>query len=248
MQQSYWSDRTSIILTGSDSLLKITYFGKTSFALEFNETVILLNPGIWGRKKIVPDDFMARVVISTNRSDEAIGNAATIAVNSKAWFLGNKETGEKATEKGVKPWLLHELKPEVPYEIPDVKIVPYALSRMESGERMENLGLYIEIGDMKVGYMGDTMIRGPFEQLDMDVLITPIGGDGVFPVKDAVSLCIDAKPRVGIPMRWSSDEETMKFSKYIQQFGQGISPVVMEPNQVLEVQWAAGNEFRYELN
>jgi hypothetical protein len=49
-------------------------------------------------------------------------------------------------------------------------------------------------------------------------------------------------------MRWSSDEDTKKFSKYIQQFGQGITPVVMEPNQVLELDWAAGNEFRYELN
>ncbi len=237
-------------MTGSDSLLKIAYFGKTSFALEFNETVILLNPGIWDGEKIVPDDFMARVVISTNRADDAVGNAATIAVNSKAWFLGNKETGEKATEQGVKPWLLHELKPEVPYEIPDVKIVPYALSRIdqESGGHIENLGLYIEIGDMKVGYLGDTTIRGPFEHLDMDILITPVGGDGVFPVKDAVSLCIDAKPRVGIPMRWSSDEDPKKFSKYIQQFGQGIAPVVMEPNQVLNVHWAAGNEFRYELN
>ncbi|MHA2025711.1 MAG: MBL fold metallo-hydrolase [Candidatus Thorarchaeota archaeon] len=229
-------------------MLKITYFGKTTFALEFNETIILLNPGIWDGKKIVPDDFMARVVISTNQADDAVGNAATIAVNSKAWFLGNKGAGEKATKQGVKPWLLHELKPEVPYEIPDVKIIPYALTRMESGERMENLGLYIEIGGMKVGYMGDTVIRGPFEQLDMDILITPIGGDGVFPVKDAVSLCIDAQPRVGIPMRWTSPEDPMKFSKYIQQFGKGISPVVMEPDQVLEAQWAAGNEFRYELN
>ncbi|MFW9926253.1 MAG: MBL fold metallo-hydrolase [Candidatus Thorarchaeota archaeon] len=231
-------------------MLKITYFGKTSFALEFNETVVLLNPGIWDGEKIVPDDFMARVVISTNRGDDAIGNAATIAVNSKAWFLGNKETNEKASEQGVKPWLLHELKSEIPYEIPDVKIMPYALSRVdqESGGHIENMGLYIEMGGMKISYLGDTTIRGPFEHLDTDILITPIGGDGVFPVKDAVSLCIDAKPRIGVPMRWSSDEETQKFSKYLQQFGQGIVPVVMEPKQVLNVQWAAGNEFRYELN
>ncbi len=43
-------------------------------------------------------------------------------------------------------------------------------------------------------------------------------------------------------------EDPKKFAKYIQQFGKGISPVVMEPDQVLEAQWAAGNEFRYELN
>ncbi|MFW9963666.1 MAG: MBL fold metallo-hydrolase [Candidatus Sifarchaeia archaeon] len=231
-------------------MLKIVYFGKTSFALEYNEMTVLLNPGIWDGEPVVPDDFNARIVIATNQSDDAVGNAAEIAVNSKAWFLGNQGAADKASEKGVKPWLVHVLESEEPYEIQDLKITPYALSKIDEAEggRIENLGLYIEIGDMKVGYLGDAMIRGPFEQFDMDVLIVPVGGDGVFQVKDAVSLCIDAKPRIGVPMRWTSDEDPKKFSKYIQQFGQGITPVIMEPDQVLEVFWAAGNEFRYELN
>jgi L-ascorbate metabolism protein UlaG (beta-lactamase superfamily) len=231
-------------------LLKITYLGRTTFALESNEMTLLLNPGIWEGEPVAPGDFQARVVIATNHADDAIGNAAEIAVNSKAWFLGNKLTSEKASEMGVKPWLLHTLEPEVPYEIPGVKIVPYSLSRigLENGGRFENLGLYIEMGDMKIGYLGDTAIRGPFEQLETDVLITPVGGDGVFPVKDAVSLCIDANPRIGVPMRWSSDDDPKKFSKYVEQFGQGTKPVIMEPGQVLKIYWAAGNEFRYELD
>lgn len=231
-------------------MLKITYLGRTSFALEAEDTILLLNPGIWEGEAVVPDDFQARVVIATNHADDAIGNAATIAVNSKAWFLGNKLTSEKASEMGVKPWLLHVLEPEVPYEIPGVKVVPYSLSRigLENGGRFENLGLHIEMGGMKVSYLGDTAIRGPFEQLESDVLIAPVGGDGVFPVKDAVSLCIDATPRIGVPMRWSSEEDPKKFSKYVEQFGKGTKPVVMEPGQVLKVDWAAGNEFRYELD
>jgi L-ascorbate metabolism protein UlaG (beta-lactamase superfamily) len=231
-------------------VLKITYYGKTSFALESGETTLLLNPGIWDGEAIVPDDFQARVIVATNHADDAVGNSAAIAVNSKAWFLGNKLTTEKVAEQGAKPWLIHVLNPEEPYEIPEVKITPYSLSRVleENGGRVENLGLMIEMGEMKVGYLGDTAIRGPFEQLEMDVLIAPVGGDGVFPVKDAVSLCIDAKPRVGIPMRWSSEDDPKKFSKYVEQFGKGTTPVVMQPEQVLEVQWAAGNEFRYELN
>jgi len=237
-------------LTGSDRLLSITYFGHTSFALESKGTVVLLNPGIWENKPVVPDDFSARIVIATNRKDDAIGNSAAISVNSKAWFLGNKETVEKATEQGVKPWLLHVLENEVPYEVPDVRITPYNLSRIdeEKDGRIDNLGLLIEIGGMRIGYLGDTTIRGPFELLEMDILITPIGGGATFPVKDAVSLCIDAKPRIGIPMRWTSEEQPMKFSKYLEQFGQGTEAVVMQPSQKLSVQWAAGNEFRYELN
>ena len=231
-------------------MLNITYFGHTSFALEAKGTTILLNPGIWDGTPVVPDDFEARIVIATNHAEDALGNAATISVNSKAWFLGSKDAAEKAAEQGVKPWLLHVLEAEVPYEVPDVTITPYPLTRIdeEAGGRIENLGLIIEMGGMKIAYLGDSSIRGLFEQLDMDILIVPVGGGATFDVKDAVSLCIDAKPRIGIPMRWTSEDQPKKFSKYIEQFGQGSKPVLMEPNKVLTVQWAAGNEFRYELN
>jgi L-ascorbate metabolism protein UlaG (beta-lactamase superfamily) len=237
-------------LTGSDRLLSITYFGQTSFALESKGTIVLLNPGIWENKPVVPDDFHASIVVATNKEDDAIGNSAAISVQSKAWFLGNKETTEKASEQGAKPWLLHLLDNEVPYELPNVSFVPYALSRIDEvkGGRINNLGLLIEMGGMKIGYLGDTSIRGPFEQLEADILITPVGGGATFQVKDAVSLCIDAKPRLCIPMRWSDDEQPTKFSKYLDQFGQGVKAIVMKPNQRLTVQWAAGNEFRYELN
>ncbi|MGY5870665.1 MAG: MBL fold metallo-hydrolase [Candidatus Thorarchaeota archaeon] len=231
-------------------MLNITYFGHTAFALEAKGTTILLNPGIIEDKPLVPDDFQARIVIATNHVDDAIGNSAPISVNSKAWFLGNKDAADKAAEQGVKPWLLHVLEPEVPYEVPDVTITGYSLSRIdeEAGGHIDNLGLIIEMGGMRIGYLGDSAIRGLFEQLEMDILIVPVGGGATFQVKDAVSLCIDAKPRIGIPMRWTAEDQPKKFSKYIEQFSKGTKPVLMEPNQVLTVQWAAGNEFRYELN
>ena len=79
-------------------MLKIAYFGKTSFALETKETTVLLNPGTWDGESVVPDDFDCRVIIVTNHEDDALGNAAEIAVNSKAWILGNGSTIEKARE------------------------------------------------------------------------------------------------------------------------------------------------------
>jgi L-ascorbate metabolism protein UlaG (beta-lactamase superfamily) len=231
-------------------LLKITYFGHSAFALEAKDTTVLLNPGILEGEPLVPNDFQARIVIATNYVDDAIGNSAAISVHSKAWFLGNKETTAKAAEQGVKPWLLHVLEPEVPYVVPDVTITGYSLARIdeETGGRIDNLGLIIEMGDLRIGYLGDSAIRGLFEQLAMDILIIPIGGGATFQVKDAVSLCIDTQPRIGIPMRWSAEDQPKKFSKYIEQFSKGTKPVLMEPNQILSVQWAAGNEFRYELN
>ncbi|MFW9887489.1 MAG: MBL fold metallo-hydrolase [Candidatus Thorarchaeota archaeon] len=235
---------------GSGPVLRIAYFGKTSFALETQETTVLLNPGIWDGESVVPNDFDCRVIIATNHEDDALGNAAEIAVNSKAWILGNKATIERAQEKGAKSWLLHTLKPEVPYEIPGLKVTPFPLQKrsVETGETIENLGLYIEMANMKLSYLGDSLVRGPFGQLEANVMILPVGGEHVFAVKDAVSLCIDAIPQVGIPVRWTSDDQPKKFAKYIEQFGQKTTPLLMEPGQTLELQWAAGHEFRHSVS
>jgi L-ascorbate metabolism protein UlaG (beta-lactamase superfamily) len=231
-------------------VLKIAYFGKTSFALETKETTVLLNPGTWDGESVVPDDFDCRVIIVTNHEDDALGNAAEIAVNSKAWILGNESTIERAREQGAKAWLLHTLKPEVPYEIPGLKVTPFPLQKrsVKTGENIENLGLHIEMSTMKVSYLGDSLVRGPFGHLETNVMIVPVGGEHAFPVKDAVSLCIDALPQVGIPVRWTSEDQPKKFAKYIEQFGQKTTPLLMEPGQTLEVQWAAGNEFRHSVS
>jgi L-ascorbate metabolism protein UlaG (beta-lactamase superfamily) len=231
-------------------LLKVTYLGKTSFALQSDETSVLLNPGIWNGEQVVPDDFDVRVIVATNDNDDAIGNATAIAGKAKAWFLGNKLTVEKVKEQGAKPWLLHVLENETTYKIPGLKITPFSLKREDpkSGKKTENFGLHIEIGKMKVSYIGDSMVRGPFGALEANIVIAPIGGDGVFPVKDAVSLCIDVGPQIGIPMRWTDDDQPEKFCKYIDQFARKTIPLVMKDGQVLAVHWAAGNEFKHELS
>lgn len=230
-------------------MLKITYFGRTSFRLDSKDTSVLLNPGIWDGKPTVPEDCDVKIVVATNHFDDALGNATAIATRSKAWILGNEQTIEKVKLQGGKPWLFRVLKSEEIYQIPGLKITPYSLQRADpkSGEKVENLGLYIEMSGMRVAYLGDTVVRGPFGQIDADVMIVPIGDGQVFAVKDAVSLCIDAKPRIGIPVRSTAPEQNARFRKYLEQFASGTVPILMEPRQVLEIDWAAGNEFRYKL-
>ncbi|NWF95097.1 MAG: MBL fold metallo-hydrolase [Candidatus Thorarchaeota archaeon] len=231
-------------------MLKITHYGHTSFVLESKETSVLLNPGIWDGTKTVPDNLDVRLIMATSHLDDALGNAVAIAANSKSWILGNTKTIERAKEQGGKAWLLHELKPETPYEIPGLRLTPYPLQRGGSGtgQTVENLGFYIEMGHMRVGYLGDTLIRGPFGQLELDILITPIGGGEVFQVKDAVALCTDSKPKLAIPMRWSAEDQPTKFVRYVEQFVEGCTPLRMEAGQYVEAQWAAGHEFKYQMS
>ena len=236
--------------TGSGSLLKITYYGHTTYRFESEETSLLLNPGLLNGENIIPSDYDVRIIAVTNHCDDALGNATEIAANSKAWVLGNTETIEKVESQGGKPWLLHVLKTEEVYEIPGLKVTPFPLNRKdpESGEKVQNFGLYIEMGKLKIAYLGDTYTRGTFGQLETDILIAPVGGNDVFEVKDATSLSIDVQPRIAIPMKWTAPEQPKKFIKYIEQFGRGTVPLIMESGQILEVDWAAGNEFRYTLN
>ncbi|MBD3406793.1 MAG: hypothetical protein GF411_11820 [Candidatus Lokiarchaeota archaeon] len=233
-------------------MLKIKFLGHSAFIFETEKTSLLVNPVLVNEEPVVPDDLDVRLIAITNHLDETIGNAVEISNTAKSWILGNEQTIARVKAKGGKPWLLHPLKYEVPYEIPGLKLTPFQLHRTitnEEGEteRVDNLGLYIEMGQMRVSYLGDTIVRGGFGSMEADVLITPVGNQGVFPVKDAVSLCIDLQPRIGIPMGWSSKEQLSKFDKYIDQFGQGTVSVIMVPPQELDLQWAAGNEFRYEI-
>lgn len=197
----------------------------------------------------MPDNYGVRVIAATHKLDDAVGNAVEIAANAKAWILGNEETIERVKADGGKPWLLHVLRSEIVYEIPGLKLTPYALHRRnpDTGDRVENMGLYIEMGGMKVSFLGDTAVRGPFGKIESDVLITPVSGGEVFDVKDAVSLCIDAGPRIAIPSRITDKEQGIKFAKYIDQFSQSTLPVILEKGQVMEIQWAAGNEFRHTI-
>ncbi len=230
-------------------MLRVRYLGRTSFLLESKDTSVILNPGIWNGTPQVPDNLDVRVIVATSQMDDALGNAASIAANSKAWILGNLATIEKAKSQGAKPWLLHELSHDVQYTIPGLSLTPVALQRLisSSRERVESLGLYIEMGGIRVAYLGDTCVRGPFGQMPMDVLIVPVGGGDSFEVKDAVALCVDAKPRLGIPMRWTTDEQPLKFERYVKQFAQGCVPLLMQPGQTVEIQWAAGHEFKHQL-
>lgn len=230
-------------------MLRISYLGQTTFRIDSGENSLLLNPGIWEDEPIVPDDYDVRLIAVTNHAEDALGNATQIAAYSKSWILGNKETIDKVSEQGGKPWLLHTLRSEEPYEIPGLKITPFSLKKGAMGtERIENLGLYIEMGKMRIAYLGDANTRGPFGQMEAEILITPIGGGDVFEVKDATSICLDIKPRIVIPMKWTAPEQKEKFAKYIDQFGGGTDVVLMESGQVVEAVWAAGNEFQYTLD
>lgn len=220
---------------------------------ETEKTSLLVNPVFVNDEPVVPDDLDVRLIAVTNHLDETIGNAVSISNLAKSWILGNTKTIERIKAKGGKPWLLHPLEYEVPYEIPGLKLTPFQLHRTITNdegetERVDNMGLFIEMGQMRVSYLGDTLVRGPFGSIESDVLIAPVGDQGVFPVKDAVSLCIDLQPRIGIPMGWSSQEQISKFDKYIDQFGQGTVSIPIKPAQELDLYWAAGNEFRYELH
>ncbi len=230
--------------------LIITYYGHTAFKIESLGHTILIDPGVVQGNPLISSDEHADLILITVDQEESLGNAVEISTKSKAWILGNDKVIEKLKLKGAKPWLLHEIKPEEIYELPWVTVHAYGLERgpLNSGSEKSILGYFIDFDEMKIAHMGESITRGYFEDLNMNILMIPIGGVESFDVKSAVSLTVDSKPNLVIPMRWTEAIHRTKFRKYINQFAPDIGVADIEPGESIEVLWAAGNEFRWLKN
>jgi len=220
--------------------LKITYLGKSAFIISSGINIVF-NPGTR-----VPEDKFSEsgLIIITNSSRASIGSSIELSNVSKSWIISNDNIISKLEEKGAKSWLLRKIDPDSPYEISDIEITSKILMRGGSRE-IENLGILLNMESTKIGYLGDTCTRGTFENIDIDILIIPIGGGNVFDVKDAISLTVDISPKIVIPFGGNNDDNE-RFVRYMRQFCEQSDPVILKVGQTINTSWPGGSEFKFE--
>lgn len=177
----------------------ITYQGGEFFKLQFGDTILAFNP-ISKESKLKSSRFGADIAfISLDHKD----------------FNGveNLEFGEK------KPFIISG---PGEYEIKGIFIKGFASSSNYDGKKGINTIYLLSLDSMNICFLGaldGEIDKETMESLDnIDVLFTPIGGDGTLDASASYKLAVKLEPRLIIPMQY--DEKSDALKKFLKEGGE----------------------------
>lgn len=166
----------------------ITYQGGESFKVSFGDTTLAFNPPS-KESKLKSAKFGSDIVLSTLADPDMNG-------------IENASFGERA------PFVV-----EGPgeYEIKDIVVKGFASRSDYKRKGRQNTIYFVQLEGMNLCFLGalstpDLPQEAKQELEDVDILFTPIGGDGVLDAADAYKLAVKLEPHVVIPMHYGEIE------------------------------------------
>jgi L-ascorbate metabolism protein UlaG (beta-lactamase superfamily) len=179
----------------------ITYNTLESFKVQFGTTTLSLNP-VSKKSKLPATSFGAdAVLISIDHPD--CNGAETVARGEKEPFIVSGP-GE--------------------YELDGIAIRGYLGKSMYGGRERLNTVYVITLEDMKIcfcGALSDAALSPELLEVldDVDILIVPVGGEGVLDARTAHKLVVSLEPHLVIPMHYT--QETLK--AFLKEEGAAVS-------------------------
>ncbi len=172
----------------------ISYNGVESFKIQFGDTAIALNP------------------VSKESKFKAVKYGADIALVS----LNDKDFNgvENATHGEREPF---SITGPGEYEVKGIFVKGFPSVSTYGGKERLNTIYTIAIEGMNVCFLGALGLKELSEEVkeafeDIDVLIVPIGGDGVLTPAEAQKIAVDIEPKIIIPMHYGEvgDKNALK--------------------------------------
>lgn len=168
----------------------VTYQGLESFRISHGDLVLALNPVSKDSKFRAKSIGADITLISTNHPDM---------------------NGRDTTSRGDKDSFIIDGPGE--YEVKDVTIKGFLSKSSYGGKELFNTIYRISFEGMNLCFLGalgnaelDSKVIEALE--DIDILITPIGGDGVLEAAAAYKLAVSLEPSIIIPMHY--DDKSLK--------------------------------------
>lgn len=175
----------------------ITYYGMQFFKASFGDTIIAFDP-ISKDSKLKGAKFGANIVISSTNHPDMNG-------------ADNMSYGDKKPFSVFGPG---------EYEVGGIFIKGFATKTNYGGSEKSNTVYMVSMEDMNLVFLGalseSELPSGIKEELDdIDILFTPIGGDGVLSPAEAYKLAVKLEPKIIIPMHMEngSADALKKFLK-----------------------------------
>ncbi len=167
--------------------MDLTYFGHSAFAIQDNETTLLIDPWLTDNPhtSVTPEEFDdVTAVLVTHGADDHLGDAPTIAKTHDAKLLCDAATAAVLTDRGIPPNLLedHIWGPHIERDGWDVRIMQarHQSAFIEDGVIGPALAYMITIDRSTIYHMGDTAIFSTLELYgelyQPDITLIPVGG------------------------------------------------------------------------
>lgn len=187
----------------------IQYYGLSFFKIQFGDTVLALNP-VSKSSKHKSASFGADVaLVSTNHPD--MNGVDTIGRGEKNPFL--------ITGPGE-------------YEVGGIRIHGFPTKSRYGGAQHNNTVYLIHLEDMHLLYLGaldGELAHDALEELEnVDVLFTPIGGNGVLDAKFAHKLGVQLEARIIIPMLYNDSALKMFLKDEAEHNGKPVDKLTLK--------------------
>lgn len=179
----------------------ISYQGVESFKISHGDLVLAVNP-VSKDSRFKSSKFGADVtLITTNHPDLA---------------------GREETSRGDKQSFIVDGPGE--YEIKDIFIKGFLAKSEYGGKELLNTVYLINFEGMNLCFLG-ALINGlspeTLEKIeDVDILFTPIGGDGVLDATEAYKLAVSLEPAVIIPMHYGQVGDKDALKRFLKEGGE----------------------------
>jgi L-ascorbate metabolism protein UlaG (beta-lactamase superfamily) len=183
----------------------ITYHGAEFFKVQFGDTVIAYNPISKDSKQKTTRFGADIVLVSTNHPD----------------FNGVDNTSHGDREPFV-------ISGPGEYEVKGIFIKGFLSKTNFGGESKINTIYTVAMEGMNLCFLGalgnSDISKETMEDIDeIDILFTPIGGDGVLEPAAAYKLAVSLEPKLIIPMQYNGDAAVLK--KFLKEGGEESKPV-----------------------